>query len=223
LKTMEVEAKEISEVSLKCYAYGYFNGYKEAIKRNLLSFIKECLDSLPNLISFKLILNGFDINGKYLQKLTSMIKDSLNKDNSPLLAVWLHTNHLTGCTHSDFTDLLDLIAVAGMHIHREDISVQITHWTFEANISLPDLEEDFRTFIGNSFSGLNFKKFRLELSSWYLTLEEAFTFVRSGMKPEQILEKLGIEGEEARQLTRTYLEGTQNHSYGEFTSGRNEL
>lgn len=156
-----MEAKEISEVSLKCYGYGYFQGYKDAIKRNLLLFVKECLEMLPNLISFKLILNGFDVTGKYLQKVTSMLKEALNKDNSPLLAIWLHTNHLTGCIHSDFTDLLDLVAVAGMHIHREDISIQITHWKFDANINLPDLEDDFRTFINNSFSGLNFKKFRL--------------------------------------------------------------
>lgn len=149
--------------------------------------MKECLDTLPNLISFKLILNGFDIGNKYLQKVTTLLKDSLNKANSPILAVWLHTNHLTSCLKTDFIDLLDLVSIAGMNIHREDISIQITHWQFEANISLPDLEDDFRSFISNSISGLNFKKFRLELSSWYLGLDEAFTFVRSGMKHDQII------------------------------------
>jgi hypothetical protein len=182
-----VQAAEISEVSLKCYAYGYFPIYKDAIKRNLLAFIGECLDALPSLISFKLIFNGFDITGNYLQKINALLKKALNRGGSPLLAIWMHTNHLTGCTHGDFTDLLDLIAVAGMHIHREDISIQITHWKFEANISLPDLEEDFKALITNSISGLNFKKFRLELSSWYLQLEEAFSFVRSGMRHEQII------------------------------------
>lgn len=130
LSTMEIDRKEISEVSLKCYGYGYFISYKEVIKKNLLAFIKECLDGLPNLISFKLILNGFDISQKYLQSVNTLLKDALNKPNSQLLAIWLHTNHLTGCQHSDFIDVLDLISVAGMHIHREDISIQITHWVF---------------------------------------------------------------------------------------------
>jgi hypothetical protein len=182
-----VEAKEISEVSLKCYGHGYFLKYKEIIKDNILRFIKECLDALPNLISFKLILNGFDIANKYLQQITTLIKKALNRGGSPLLAIWVHTNHLTGCKHADFIDLLDLIVVAGAHIHREDISIQITNWRFDINISLPDLEEDFKTLIANSFSGLNFKKFRLELSSWYLQLEEAFTFIKSGMRHPQIL------------------------------------
>jgi hypothetical protein len=180
---------------LKCYGYGYFPVYKDTIKTNLLAFIEECLEELPNLISFKLILNGFDIAGKYLQNINTLLKRALNRGGSQLLAIWLHTNHLTGCTHGDFTDVLDLVAVAGMHIHREDISIQITHWKFDANISLPDLEEDFRTLIGNSISGLNFKKFRLELSSWYLGLEEAFSFVRSGMKHEQVIDKMGIQEE----------------------------
>lgn len=101
--------------------------------------MKECFDMLPNLISFKLILNGFDIANKYLQRVTVLLKEALNKPNSPILAIWLHTNHLTTCLKADFIDILDLVSIAGMNIHREDISIQITHWQFEANISLPDL------------------------------------------------------------------------------------
>ena len=82
--------------------------YKDQIKANLLSYIKACMSQCADLTIFKLILNGFDVADNYLSKILKEIKSGAN-NNEYISAIWVHTNHLTSCTLSDFNLMLDLI------------------------------------------------------------------------------------------------------------------
>lgn len=50
-------------------------------------------------------------------------------------------------------------------------------------------------------TGLNFRKFRLELSSWFLNNNDAFTFLKSGLDNPSLLQKLAITDPKAQELT----------------------
>lgn len=88
------------------------------------------------------MLNGFDVGTEYLASIITMLEDSLNDSDSTLTVVWLHANHLTGCTHDDFVRMLGLVQVAGRSLNREEISVQITHWIFDKNFTMGQMEKD---------------------------------------------------------------------------------
>ena len=65
--------------------------------------------------------------------------------------------------------------------------------------------------------GLQFKKFRLEISSWYLKTDEAYLFLRSGMSNEDIVKKLNLKVEEANNKALNFLNSTANKKYSDFS------
>lgn len=52
--------------------------------------------------------------------------------------------------------------------------------------------------------GLNFRKFSLEISSWFLNNNDAFAFLKSGLDNASLLHKLAINDPTAQALTEAY-------------------
>lgn len=51
------------------------------------------------------------------------------------------------------------------------------------------LAKVFNDFYENIVDGLKFRKFRLEISSWYMKEKEAYNFLKETLEPETIVSK----------------------------------
>lgn len=84
--------------------------------------------------------------------------------------------------------LFNIIDRTGVDITCEEISVQISDWEFEKGYpSYPDLATIFNGFFENIMDSLKFKKFRLEISSWYMKEKEAYNFLKDTLNNEKIM------------------------------------
>jgi hypothetical protein len=118
--------------------------------------------------------------------------------------------------------MLEFIEVGGRMMSREEISIQITHWTFDRPINFKEMEGYLFQFVENCNLGMHFKKFKFELSSWYLKTEEAYEFLKSGLDCKMILEKLLIGNNVARNLAEKFLLESERMTYEEFTNCRSQ-
>lgn len=59
---------------------------------------------------------------------------------------------------------------------------------------------------------LKFRVLRLEISSWFLKIEDAFHFIKSTMPDKQILAKMKYNGESVDD-SKFYIESIRNQEY----------
>ena len=81
-----------------------------------------------------------------------------------------------------------MIDNVGGEITCEEISVQVSDWEFEKGYpSYFELAKIFQGFHDNIMESLKFKKFRLEISSWYMKEKEAYNFLKDTLNNESLM------------------------------------
>lgn len=119
------------------------------------------------MVSLKIVFNGFDVQDGSIKRICNAVGPALERRK--LRSLWIHTNNLRHCKKDDFVDLFNLIDQAGVEITTEEISVQMSDWEFEGGYpNYNELVTIFGQFFENIVDSLKFKKFRLEISSWYM-------------------------------------------------------
>jgi hypothetical protein len=173
------------ELSFKCCGYGYFPVYKERMLKNFINYLSESVLECKELVSLKIVFNGFDVNDGSIQKICSAVGSILERKK--IRTLWIHTNNLRHCRKEDFTNLFNIIDQAGVEISCEEISVQMSDWEFDGGYpNYTELVTIFGHFYDNIVDSLKFKKFRLEISSWYMKDKEAYNFLKDTMNAEKI-------------------------------------
>lgn len=70
--------KNVTDITIKCYGYGYFeegnNMIQSQIKENLISYLRAAIRECINLKVFKLDFNGFSITDKCIQKIIEIVE-----------------------------------------------------------------------------------------------------------------------------------------------------
>jgi hypothetical protein len=173
------------ELSFKCCGYGYFPKFKDTMLKNFMEYLNDSLKECLDLTTLKIIFNGFDVNDGSIQRICSAVESIL--DRKKLRTLWIHTNNLRKCRKEDFVGLFNIIDRAGVEITCEEVSVQMSDWEFEVGYpSYTELVSIFGNFYENIMDSLKFKKFRLEISSWYMKEKEAYNFLKDTLKNEAI-------------------------------------
>jgi hypothetical protein len=62
------------EMTLKCCGYGYFEEYKKEMKDNFIKYLSDALEYSKELITLKIIFNGFDVDDDSLSRILNKIK-----------------------------------------------------------------------------------------------------------------------------------------------------
>jgi hypothetical protein len=65
------------ELSFKCCGYGYFPAFKEAMKTNFLKYLTDSVYHCQELMTLKIIYNGFDVNDDSLSRIYKAIRSIL--------------------------------------------------------------------------------------------------------------------------------------------------
>jgi Fe-S-cluster formation regulator IscX/YfhJ len=172
-----------TELSFKVCGYGYFEKYKQHMKLKFREYLWESSHGCPELSSLKIIFNGFVVNSSdsereeseevksqeehILLNLLESVEDIVRKKK--LKVFHFHTTNLRKCTLNDLTQLFNLINTLGSDDYCEEISIQMADWEFEGGYpEYSRLYEIFTDFVAGKPEQLKFKRFRLEMSSWYM-------------------------------------------------------
>jgi hypothetical protein len=98
-------------LSFKCCGYGYFPEYKKTMKANFLSYLADAIQSCKNLITLKIVYNGFGVNEKVVNakdandkelndnsliKIYEIVCSIIGKRN--LKTLWIKTTNIRNCS-----------------------------------------------------------------------------------------------------------------------------
>ena len=173
------------ELSFKCCGYGYFPAYKDRMLRNFMEYLNDAVRECSELTTLKIIFNGFDVNDGSMERIYQAILPALS--GKKLRTLWLHTNNLRKCRIEDLVQMFNIFDKAGVEITCEEISIQMSDWEFEKGYpSYAELANIFNQFYSEIMDSLKFKKFRLEISSWYMKEKEAYNFLKDTLNNEAI-------------------------------------
>lgn len=103
------------DLSFKCCGYGYFPIYKERMLKNFISYLVESVRECQDLVSLKIVFNGFDVNDGSIKRICNAVGPALERGRK-LRSLWIHTNNLRHCKKDDLVDLFNLIDQAGVEI-----------------------------------------------------------------------------------------------------------
>jgi hypothetical protein len=174
------------ELSFKCCGYGYFPAFKAKMLGNFMGYLNEALDACAEMTTLKIIFNGFDASDGSIERICQAVESIIERKK--LRTLWIHTNNLRKCREKDFIALFNIIDKTGVDITCEEISVQMSDWEFneEGYPSYSKLATIFNNFYENIMDSLKFKKFRLEISSWYMKEKEAYNFLKDTLSNGKI-------------------------------------
>lgn len=121
-QTYKIAPEKITEISLKCSGYGYFQAdnarNQTHMKQHFLTYLKDAISTCSSVRTIKIEYNGFSNDTRELNQILSLISKFVNlKENRPMEkgkarfdAIWIHTRHIKNVTKTEVEKMLDLTA-----------------------------------------------------------------------------------------------------------------
>lgn len=121
----------------------------------------------------KITFNGFDISE--IQNIFLDIANGIQKMPRTLRVLWIHTANLKGCRLKDFEALFSLMFDL-TDLNFEDFSLQCANWKFHE--MQPKFSQVLKVFLDQTerideITKLRYKFWRLEISGWYYSENDA--------------------------------------------------
>jgi len=96
------------------------------MKTNFLKYLTDSVYHCQELMTLKIIYNGFDVNDDSLSRIYKAIRSIL--DRKKLKTLWLQTTNLRKCREEDLSEMFSLIDKCGIEMHCEEINIQMADW-----------------------------------------------------------------------------------------------
>jgi hypothetical protein len=77
------------------------------MKENFLKYLEDALNYNTELMTLKIIFNGFDVDDGCLGRILKCVGEMIS--NQRLKIVWIQTTHLRKCSSDDLWGMLELI------------------------------------------------------------------------------------------------------------------